>query len=170
MHLAHFLERLAHDLETANQIFREMFAFPLAHFDQFAERGAQGFLERRPGFVRRKAVIGETQHPGRLQNHSDRDLAGHAQFFLQGAHAFVVGTGQGAVEREIARSAGAAVVGHDDIGASARDTRRSPPGGRAVRSALSSRGRLITMSLCLRFTELISTLIFAPPRSLSPRP
>src|SRR4030088_265779 len=38
---ADFLNLFAHRFETPDQILGQMFAFALAHFDQFVERGAQ---------------------------------------------------------------------------------------------------------------------------------
>ena len=60
-----------------------------------------------------------THHARRLQDRADRDLARRAQFFLQRAHRFVIGTRQGGIEREVARSLSAIVQCDHDIGAAA---------------------------------------------------
>ena len=85
-----------------NQIFREMFAFALAHLDQVGERGAQCTIDCRPRLARVDRFFRQPHHAGRLENRADGDLARRVQFFLQGAHGFVIGARQFGIERELA--------------------------------------------------------------------
>ena len=104
-----------------DQIFREMFSFALAHLDQLGQRRVQRALDRGPGLVRVDVFFRRPHHAWRLQNRADGDLARRAQFFLQRAHRFVIGAGQGGIEREVARSVRAFVQCDHDIGAAARN-------------------------------------------------
>ena len=47
-----------------NQIFRQMFPFPLAHLQQFRERGFQRALDRGPGLDGVNASSGNLITPG----------------------------------------------------------------------------------------------------------
>ena len=80
-----------------------MFAFALTHLDQFRERGRQGLLQNRPRFCGVDTAFGRTHDARRLQNCSNCDFTGGAQFFLQGEHRFVVGAGQTDIKCELWR-------------------------------------------------------------------
>src|SRR4030095_12027979 len=127
IHFFHFLERLADDLETVNKILREVSSPPLPHLDHLAQRIPERFLEGRPDFVRLDSVLGKAHYARGLQDHPDIDFPGHAQFRLQRTHVLVIGTGQSAIELQLARRAR---VGRK------RDHHIGPPAGQPLRHRL----------------------------------
>src|ERR1700730_12275683 len=98
-----------------------MSALAFTHLDQIGERGAERAIDRGPCFFCAHWSFRKTQHAWRLENCADRDLARRVEFFLKGAHRFVIRAGQIGIERKVARTVLAVVKSHDDIGSAARN-------------------------------------------------
>src|SRR5437660_967288 len=106
-----------------DQIFRQMPAFALAHFNQMIEGGFEGAFHRGPGALGLNCFLRGSHHAGRLQNRIDSDLTGCAQFFLQCAHGVMIRTRQLNIESETPRSVRAGMVRNQHVGAAAGDAR-----------------------------------------------
>src|SRR5438552_10761640 len=106
-----------------DQIFRQMPAFALAHFDQMIESGFEGAFHRGPCALALNCFLRGSHHAGRLQNRIDSDLTGCAQFFLQCAHGVMIRACQPNIESKTPRSVRAGMMRDQHIGATAGNAR-----------------------------------------------
>src|SRR5437870_7746802 len=106
-----------------DQIFRQMPAFALAHFNQMSERGFEGAILRMPAAFGLNCFLWGSHHTGPLQNRIDSYLTGCTQFFLQCAHGVMIGSREFNIESETPRPIRAGMMRDQDIGAATGNAR-----------------------------------------------